>query len=191
MSYYDAYIGRLQNAFLKVVVTEKDGSVLDTDTGLNRWCDLARQIKAENKTLFFVGNGASAMMASHMAVDSSKNGGLRSLSFNDAALLTAVSNDISYEKTFSLPLQRFANPGDVLITISSSGNSPNIIEAITMADAIGLQVVTLSGMSPQNRSRQLGALNFFVPANTYGLVESCHQALLHCWLDKYMEEEGL
>lgn len=173
-----------------MTVTSDKGDVLDHDTGLSRWCDWTRNVKREAKTMFFIGNGASAMMASHMAVDSSKNGGVRSLAFNDAALLTAVSNDISYDKSFAFPLKRFADNGDLLITISSSGNSPNVIEAITVAREIGLQVVTLSGMKPQNRSRQLGDLNFYIPAATYGLVESCHQTLLHCWLDKFMEEEG-
>ena len=73
--------------------------------------------------MFFVGNGASAMMASHMAADASKNGGFRAMAFNDQALMTAVSNDICYEQSFAMPLKRFANPGDMLVTISSSGNS--------------------------------------------------------------------
>lgn len=190
MSYFNKYLDQIQGALSKMVVTTNEGDVLDHDKGLSRWCDLARCVKREARTMFFIGNGASAMMASHMAVDSSKNGGVRSLAFNDAALLTAVSNDISYDKSFAFPLRQFANTGDLLITISSSGNSPNVIEAIRAAKEIGLQVVTLSGMKPQNRSRQLGDLNFYIPAETYGLVESCHQTLLHCWLDKFMEEEG-
>jgi len=190
MSYYKKYIDRIQDALSRMAVTSDNGDVLDHETGLSRWCEWTRKVKREARTMFFIGNGASAMMASHMAVDSSKNGGVRSLAFNDAALLTAVSNDIAYDQSFAFPLKRFADNGDLLITISSSGNSPNVIEAITVAREIGLQVVTLSGMKPQNRSRQLGDLNFYIPAATYGLVESCHQTLLHCWLDKFMEEEG-
>lgn len=190
MSYYKKYIEQIQEALSQMAVTTGKGDVLDHDTALSCWCDWTRGVKREAKTMFFIGNGASAMMASHMAADSSKNGGIRSLAFNDAALLTAVSNDISYDKSFAFPITRFADNGDLLITISSSGNSPNIIEAINMAKEIGLRVVTLSGMKPQNRSRQLGDLNFYIPAETYGLVESCHQTLLHCWLDRFMEEEG-
>jgi D-sedoheptulose 7-phosphate isomerase len=187
MSYYNSYTDQIQNALSRLAVTDAEGVVLDADAGLSQWCDLALHVKTKTKTMFFIGNGASAMMASHMAVDSSKNGGLRSLAFNDAAFLTAVGNDLSYAESFSFPLRRFADPEDVLVTISSSGNSPNIIEAIAAAKEIGLRVVTLSGMNPQNRSRQLGDLNFYVPAKTYGLAESCHQVLLHCWLDRFME----
>ena len=91
------------------------------------------------------------MMASHMAVDSCKNAHLRSMALNDAAWLTAVANDISYQKSFALPLERLSVIADMLVTISSSGNSPNIIEAIKTARKIGLRVVTLSGMKPDNQ----------------------------------------
>ena len=121
------------------------------------------------------------MMASHMAADASKNGGFRALAFNDQALMTAVSNDICYEQSFAMPLKRFANCGDVLVTISSSGNSPNVIAAIEAARELKLQVVTLSGMKQNNQSRKIGDLNFYVPAETYGLgrmFPSVNSALL-------------
>ena len=75
----------------------------------------------------------------------------------------------------------------MLVAISSSGNSPNIIEAIGAARELEMHVITLTGMEPDNRARGLGDLNFYVPAQTYGLVECCHHVLLHCWLDRYME----
>lgn len=130
------------------------------------------------------------MMASHMAADASKNGNFRSLAFNDPALLTAVSNDIAYEECFAVPLKRFANPSDGLVSISSSGNSKNVIRAIETARELKMQVITLSGMSPDNKSRKMGDINFYIPADTYGIVEVTHQALLHCWLDLFMEISG-
>lgn len=172
----------------ETIVTDKDGIKIDLDTGMEHWCQITRKIHKNNKTMFFTGNGASAMMASHMAADASKNGEFRSLAFNDPALLTAVSNDISYEESFAIPLERFSTPGDVLVTISSSGNSRNIIRALEKARDSELQRITLSGFKPNNISRQLGDLNFFVPADTYGSVEVAHQLLLHCWLDKYIIE---
>ena len=102
---------------------------------------------------------------------------------------SGVSKDLSYEDCFAVPLSRFADAGDILVTISSSGNSPNIIRAIDKAHALALTVITVSGMQPDNRSRALGELNFYVPAKTYGLVEAAHQVLLHCWLDRFMAEE--
>ena len=87
-----------------------------------------------------------------------------------------------------MPLKRFANSGDILVTISSSGNSPNIIKAIEVARELGIKVVTISGMSPDNRSRTMGDLNFYIPGETYGIVETSHLVLLHCWLDKFIDE---
>lgn len=189
MTAFDRYVDTVSRALKEMVVTDTDGKSLPREQGLSDWCTLTAEIKATGKTMFFTGNGASAMMAGHMAADASKNGGFRSLAFNDAALMTAVSNDIDYAESFAMPLGRFADPGDVLVTISSSGNSPNIVRAIEKAREIGLRVVTLSGMHPDNRSRALGDLNFYLPADTYGVVEAGHQVLLHCWLDRFMEEE--
>ena len=186
---YADYLQQLNQCLKNLVVTDDRGVEQGADAGLCAWCAMTTHIKTANKTMFFVGNGASAMMAGHMAADASKNGGFRALAFNDAALMTAVSNDICYEQSFAMPLKRFADAGDVLVTISSSGNSPNVLAAIQVAREIGLRVVTLSGMKPDNASRQRGDLNFYVPAHTYGLAEAAHQALLHCWLDVFMENE--
>ncbi|MFC1799071.1 SIS domain-containing protein [Thermodesulfobacteriota bacterium] len=171
-----------------LIVTDSQGQAMDSEAGLAKWCRMARNAKESNHTAYIVGNGASAMMASHMAADASKNGKIKCLAFNDPALMTAVSNDISYDECFALPLKRFASTGDILITISSSGTSPNIIKAIETAKEMDMSVVTLSGMKEDNRSRKMGDLNFYVPADTYGIVESSHQIILHCWLDRFIEE---
>ncbi|MBI9084491.1 MAG: SIS domain-containing protein [Desulfobacterales bacterium] len=190
MPYFAQYTKAVSDALLNMKVTIDTGEEKSADEGLAAWCDITCDIKANNATMFFAGNGASAMMAGHMAADASKNGGFRGLAFNDAALMTAIGNDISYDEVFALPLGRFADPGDVLVTISSSGNSPNIIRAIKKAREIGLTVVTVSGMGADNRSRAMGDLNFYVPAATYGIAEASHQVLLHGWLDRFMEMDG-
>jgi len=190
MSLYQDYVNQLKQCLIDVIVSAADGSILPADEGLDRWCTKTADLKRSNNTMFFAGNGASAMMASHMAADASKNGGFRALAFNDPALMTAVSNDISYNQSFALPLKRFANPGDILVTISSSGNSPNVLAAIEAAHELDLRTITLSGMQENNRSRQMGDLNFYVPGMTYGMAECAHQSLLHCWLDIFMEHYG-
>ncbi|MGD9971483.1 MAG: SIS domain-containing protein [Desulfatirhabdiaceae bacterium] len=186
MSDYFKYVDELKKCLNSVVVTRADGSKLDADQGLDHWCAMTADLMQANKTMYFAGNGASAMMASHMAADASKNGGFRALAFNDPALMTAVSNDVCYEQSFALPLKRFADPGDMLVTISSSGNSPNVVAALEAAGSLGLKTVTLSGMKEDNKSRQMGDLNFYVPGITYGMAECSHQAILHCWLDVFM-----
>ncbi len=125
-------------------------------------------------------------MASHLAADWTKNAGVRATTYHDISLLTAISNDQSYDQVFAQPIGWFGEKGDMLVTISSSGNSPNVLNAIASAREQEMKVVTFSGMSPENKSRLAGDLNFFVPAWTYGIVESSHHVLLHAWLDCFM-----
>lgn len=183
---YNAYIQMIAGQLGQIVITESSGSIVQPDEGFERWCEITESLKQSGCTMHMVGNGASAMMASHMAADASKNGQIRARALNDAALMTAVANDIAYDEIFSMPLNRYANSGDVLVTISSSGNSPNIIRAIEQAKELNMTVITLSGMKPDNRSRSMGDLNFYVSAPTYGIVECAHQIVLHYWLDLYI-----
>lgn len=185
-TYARTYFQTMDKALASLQVSDVTGKPVDSEAGFELWCDWTRELAAAGTTMYFVGNGASAMMSSHMAVDGSKNAGFRAQALNDVAFLTAIGNDLGYDQAFSFPLKRFGRAGDLLVTISSSGNSPNVIKAIETARELGMKVVTLSGMKPGNRSRALGDLNLYIPANTYGVVECAHQVLLHCWLDKYM-----
>jgi D-sedoheptulose 7-phosphate isomerase len=184
MQYAD-YVKDLSNVLLSMKVTDHQGAEMDMQNGLEQLLDMTGELKKQNQTLFFVGNGASAMMSSHMATDFCKNGGIKSMAFNDASLMTALGNDISYEQCFAFPLGRFGQQGDMLVTISSSGNSPNVVSALKKAREMDITRVTVSGMKPDNASRQLGNLNFYVPGDTYGFAESAHQVLLHCWYDMF------
>ncbi len=179
------YVNDLSEILLSMKVSDHNNTDLGIEEGLERLVQMTADLKEQNKTLFFVGNGASAMMSSHMATDFCKNGGIKSMAFNDASLMTALGNDISYEECFAFPLGRFGQQGDMLVTISSSGNSPNVVSALKKAKEIDITRVTISGMKPDNVSRQLGTLNFYVPGDTYGFAESAHQVLLHCWYDTF------
>jgi D-sedoheptulose 7-phosphate isomerase len=173
-----------------MAVTDRSGSVLSPSEGVARWVALTRATHDRGGQLYIIGNGGSAGMASHMAADAAKNGRLRALAFNDAALLTATGNDTAYDQVFSLPLERFARAGDQLIAISSSGNSPNIVRALEVARQLGVGTVTLSAMGADNRARALGDLNFYVPLPRYGWAESAHQVILHHWFDQYQDVHG-
>ena len=122
-------------------------------------------------------------MASHFAADLAKNAHLHTEVFTDLSLITAISNDMSYEWVFAEPLRRRANKGDILVAISSSGASKNILCATEIAQKMGLKIITLSAMSPQNPLRSEGFLNAYVSAETYGYAETCHAAILHHWMD--------
>lgn len=186
-SNFQGYLNKIHSALCATEITDRNGEIIDQESALIRLSEYSHEISRKRQTLFFVGNGASATMASHMAADFCKTCGIKGMAFNDIALMTAVSNDIHYEACFALPLARFALAGDLLITISSSGNSPNVIEAIRVARELKMGVVTFSAMQSENKTRRLGDLNFWVPASTYGLAEAAHQTLLHCWQDTYQE----
>jgi D-sedoheptulose 7-phosphate isomerase len=124
-----------------------------------------------------------------MATDFWKTGGIRAMAFNDGALLTCMGNDYGYEQVFAKPIQMFAKPGDVLIAISSSGQSANILLGAQAARQKGCQVITLSGFKPDNPLRSLGDYNFYVPAQIYGAVEIVHHSICHCLLDMINHKE--
>lgn len=153
------------------------------DDAFASWLDMVNFVRTNAGVIYLVGNGASASMASHMAADLDKNGSVSTMVFNDSALLTALANDYSYDEVFSAPLRQRMKKSDLLIAISSSGNTRNILNACYTAHRMGGKVVTLSAMSKDNPLRQLGELNFHVAAETYGLAESAHNAILHHWMD--------
>jgi D-sedoheptulose 7-phosphate isomerase len=183
--YFHHYQATIASALANLQITNRDGQSLDAEAGFEQWCHMTRSVFLEGSRQFLCGNGASAAFANHMALDWTKNGRVVTHSFSDSALLTAAANDMGADDLFAAPLTWYAQPGDQLVTISSSGNSPNILKAIAAAREKGMTVITLSGLKPDNASRRLGDLNFYIPSKTYGVVECLHQVLLHIWLDRY------
>lgn len=179
----DTFYRDLKSLIDGLVVTNREGGSLDFRRGIGEAAALiAAQARSGHKMLF-IGNGASAAISSHMATDFWKNGGMRALAFNDGVLLTCMGNDYGYEQVFAKPIQMFADPGDVLMAISSSGQSPNILLGVQAARQKACQVITLSGFKPDNPLRALGDYNFYAPAQTYGAVEIVHHSICHCLLD--------
>lgn len=184
------YLASAAAGLRDLAVTDRLGVPLGPQDGFRRWIDITRDVQIGTRHVYLIGNGASAMMAGHFAADACKNGGLGAMAFNDPALLTATANDVAFAEVFALPLGRLARRGDLLIAISSSGNSPNILRALEAGRALAMTLVTLTGKSPGNRARTCGDLNFYVPADRYGWVECAHQLLLHYWLDQYLNLYG-
>lgn len=134
--------------------------------------------------IFFIGNGGSAAIASHMAIDWSKNGQFPTFGPGDAASLTCVSNDLGFEHVYAHQIKRHGSMSDLLFAISSSGMSPDILTAVEMAQSKCMNVVTLTGFGPGNFLRGKGQVNFYVPSSQYGTVEIAHLAILHSILDE-------
>jgi len=137
--------------------------------------------------LLFIGNGGSAGIASHLAIDYQKNGGFPTICFTDGAALTCIGNDLGFDQVFAAPLKAHARAGDILFAISSSGRSPDILNGVRAARERGAVIVTLSGFTLDNPLRSQGDLNFFIDSKLYGHVEIAHLAICHAVLDMHME----
>jgi len=143
-------------------------------TGLMKFRDLSERIRDKGNKLIFAGNGASASISSHAATDFTQHAKVRTVCFNDHNLITAFSNDYGYANWVARALESYADNGDLVVLISSSGKSSNIINAAQYSRENHLDVVTFSGFAPDNPLRKKGLLNFWVDSHAYNIVESVH-----------------
>ena len=179
----ERYFEKYTRLLGSIEVTDAEGDVIPFAAGVRRTIELLHESTSRGGKIMFIGNGGIAAIASHSALDYWHAGGMRSVAFNDGPQLTCLSNDYGYEQVFAMPIKMFADPGDVLMAISSSGNSVNILNGVAVAREKECAVVTLSGFSADNRLRSWGNLNFYVPARHYGYVELAHGTVLHAVLD--------
>ena len=152
-------------------------------------------ISNHRNNIFTIGNGASASIAQHWACDYTKgckNGGLRPRVISLAAnipLMTAIANDISYDDVYSFQLDALGQEGDVLVAISSSGNSPNVVKAIETAKSLKMKTIALTGFSPNNKCAQLANISLHVAIEEYEATEDVHQAIMHM-IAKYIRNRN-
>lgn len=182
------YFRDIHNLLQKTLVTDRHGRPASLDDSFWRIIKRVIGLKEKNNKLIFIGNGGSASIASHMATDFLKNGGIPAIAFNDASLITCLSNDLGYENVFKKPIEMLAGKGDLLVSISSSGRSANILQATQAAKKKLCSIVTLSGFDSDNPLRKMGDINFYVKSRSYGYVEITHLTLLHCLLDMIIEK---
>jgi len=166
-------------------VTTADGAVLETEQGLADIVQVLSGARENRSGVYLIGNGGSASIASHAAVDFLHIAKVRALTLHDSALLTCMANDYGYEKAFSRVLEQISGPEDTLIAISSSGCSLNICRAAKAMRASGGTVITFSGFEAGNPLRSLGDVNIWLDARDYGLVELGHQFILHNIVDRF------
>jgi D-sedoheptulose 7-phosphate isomerase len=130
------------------------------------------------KKTIIAGNGGSAAIASHCSVDFTKQARIRCVNFNESDLITCFANDYGYENWLQRALSFYADTGDTVILISSSGQSPNVLNAARYARQSQLPLVTFTGFLEDNPLKQLGELNFWLDSSAYNIVEMTH----HIWL---------
>jgi len=179
----EEYYKNLLTLLGTIKAADKSHVAMDLYDGIEKACKMVLSCNASGNKLMFVGNGASAAISSHMSTDFWKTGGIRAVAFNDSSLLTCIGNDYGYKHVFEKPVEMFADKGDVLVAISSSGRSENILRAVRAALSKGCCVITLSGFEPDNPLFFLGDINFYVPVSAYGPVEVAHHSICHCVLD--------
>lgn len=182
------YFGELQNVLAQLEIQDRRGARLSLSS-LSTWhrTSLDRMRPPGANQVLLVGNGGSAAICTHIANDYIKNAKRKAMVFSDAALLTCMGNDFGYENIYSYPLAMHTNSGDLLIAISSSGQSENILNAVEVAQKRGAQVLTFSGFDSANPLRRLGDVNVYCPVSAYGLVELAHSVVLHGLVDALWE----
>lgn len=178
-----AYFHKLSELLQSVQVTDLRGIDLSLDEGANMAAGMILSAGSASGKVMAIGNGGSAAIASHIQNDLCKAAGVRAIVFNEPPLLTALSNDHGYGCVFERPVELWSEPGDLLIAISSSGQSENILRGVNASAARGCKIITLSGFKADNPLRSMGHLNFYVPSNVYGYVELVHSALAHFLTD--------
>ncbi|MDO8874996.1 MAG: SIS domain-containing protein [Pseudolabrys sp.] len=177
------YLRTLERVVTQTEVTDREGRQLPFEPEVVKLGRELRVMHDRGNRLFLIGNGGSAGICSHLAVDFSKNGGIRALALNDSSVLTCLGNDYGYEQVFSKQIEWQVAAGDIIVAISSSGRSANILNGVTAARARGCAVYTLSGFAADNPLRKTGDINFYVADHTYGIVEIGHLTILHMALD--------
>jgi len=141
--------------------------------------DIIKEANKNGKKVLIFGNGGSSAIASHFSVDLTKNAGFRCVNFNEADLLTCFSNDFGYERWVEKSIDFYADEGDVIILISSSGNSQNMVNGVTASRNKNVyKIITLTGFDNLNRLRKLGDINIWVDSKAYNHVENIHQFFL-------------
>lgn len=172
------WIETLHRATANTVITDNLSGVFTLDEGT----DVLRK-KMIGQITYLIGNGGSLAIAAHMATDFNL-AGLKSLALIDPIALTSHANDFGVEAMFTKQLEGAPiRMGDVLICLSCSGKSANIIDAARYGHASGMSVVTFTGFEHDNPLRSLGELNFYVPAHQYGFVQLAHESILHAACD--------
>lgn len=172
--FFDAYAGQLAAAAASVSREALDATQRLLGEAIGR-----------DAHVFACGNGGSAAISNHLVCDHARgvsaDTGLRPRVHSLSAtveILTAIANDVDYAEVFAHQLRLLARPGDVLVTISSSGNSENVVRAIAWAKANGMTTIAMTGFNG-GRSASLADVNLHVSADNYGVVEDLHQSLMH------------
>lgn len=176
------YIKKFSEILKSTIATDTNEQI-ENDFAFKNIVQLLNE-KRDLSHIYLIGNGGSSGIVSHGAIDFLNACGFKAHALTDNSMLTCMANDYGYENVFSQPLKTLISNNDVIIAISSSGNSKNIINACKLAKSRGAIVITFSGFQQDNELRKLGHFNFWINCNDYGIVEIGHALLLHHLTDQ-------
>ena len=182
--FLDNYFSDFQSVISEFLKEDKNKNALeDAITLIN---------SSNNKNkIFIIGNGGSASVAEHIAIDLTKNAGLNAVSFSSASTVTTFANDFGYKKWLKKALEIYSNPKDLLILVSCSGNSMNLVNANLFAKKSGLKVVTLTGCKKNNKlNNSKNDLNIWINSNKYNVIEIIHHTILLNLIDSIIEDQN-
>ena len=171
------FIKNYQNSFKKLITLNNSDK--------KKIIQVFQELKnlKKNKAIIF-GNGGSAAISSHVSVDLTKNGGIKCMNFNESDLITCFSNDYGYSRWMEKSIDFYGEKGDLLILVSVSGKSKNLIKAVKAARKKNFsKIITFTGSSKGNPLSKLGDINFWIKSKNYNLVENTHQYMLLLLVD--------
>ncbi len=162
-------------------------SVIDVNL-LDQTVNLIKETINNNSKVYIVGNGGSSSIASHVSVDFAKVAGVKSSTFNNSNLITCFANDYSYEHWVVEAIKAYTNNKDLIILISSSGTSKNIVNAAQYCKDNKINLITFSGFDEKNPLAKLGNVNFHIKSNEYNYIEMCHHIILVAIVDIFVKK---
>ena len=178
---FDKYFKNYNNSIYELL-NNFDTKLIDQSVKLINNC------KKNDSKVFIVGNGGSSSIASHVSVDFAKVANIPSDTFNNANLITCFANDYGHDNWIKEAIRAYTKNNDMLILISSSGSSKNIVNAAKYCKDNKISLITLSGFDINNPLAQLGNVNIHVPSEKYNFIEMSHHTILVSIVDIFAEK---
>ncbi|MBD99168.1 MAG: phosphoheptose isomerase [Verrucomicrobia bacterium] len=185
---FSTYLDEFSSILRKTIATNSS-SEIELDEAYTAVVGQMEEVRKKKSHVYLVGNGGSSAIVSHAAIDLLNACGFKAHALTDNSLLTCMANDYGYENVFAQPLKTLFEEGDVLVAISSSGKSPNIVNACRQVKNKAAAIITFSGFAPDNPLRASGDFNFWLESSDYGIVEIGHSLLFHHITDKLYNKD--
>ena len=155
-----------------------------SDKKLTETIKMIKKTIAQKGTIYIVGNGGSASIASHVSVDFAKVSRIKSSTFNNANLITCFANDYGYENWLKAAIKYYTKTNDLVVLLSVSGKSKNLINAANFCKKKKIKLITITGAKKNNPLSKKGTINYWINSKAYNIVETVQMAILSSIVDR-------